>query len=76
MRRPELDQFKGQTICKAATGQCDGSCDEHHGEVRAFRVHHEKSGNDWGYFAYCESAQEEDKRRGMILTPAESDGIA
>lgn len=71
MQRPELDQFKDQTIAKAAAGECEGACEEHRGSVRAFRVRHIATDGDRGYFAYCEAAQEEDERRGMELVAAE-----
>ncbi len=74
MRRPELDQFKAQTVEKAAAGQCDAACEEHRGDVRAFRVRHVATDSDWGYFAYCEVAQQEDESRGMELVAAEDEG--
>lgn len=49
--------------------KCDGACESHVGEV--VTVHVETvSGYDWGEFDYCESAIEEDRRRGLIVTPS------
>lgn len=49
---------------------CEGSCEEHIGEIRQVRVIG-KGGYDWGLFFYCEEAIEEDKRRGntVIIDP-------
>lgn len=46
---------------------CEGSCEEHKGEVREVYV------KRWGYFYYCEAAIEEDKRRGLIVTESEEE---
>ena len=45
-------------------GKCDGDCAEHRGEVKLVTV------GGWGYFAYCETAVEEDKSRGLVVEPA------
>ena len=69
--RHELDRFKDETIDKAHKGICDGSCENHQGLVKPFRVFHKESGFDWGYFSYCEEAQREDtESRGMELVEA------
>jgi hypothetical protein len=44
---------------------CDGSCEEHIGEVRPVHVVHIATGHDWGNFYYCDAAKEEDVGRGM-----------
>lgn len=48
-------------------GICDGNCQGHEGEPKLVRVK-TKSGYDWGYFSYCETAIEEDRFRGFIVT--------
>lgn len=68
--RPELDKFREETIFKANAGLCDGACDTHRGDVKAFRVSHISSGTDWGYFAYCAEAIEIDENNGMRLVGA------
>ncbi len=68
--RHELDQFRDVSMAKAMDGMCEGSCDKHRGDVKAFRVSHISSGTDWGYFAYCEEARETDSRNGMRLDDA------
>ncbi len=47
--------------------KCEGSCEEHRGEVVRVRV--TDTGKDWGEFDYCEAAIEEDKRRGLFVNP-------
>jgi hypothetical protein len=56
--------------------QCQGSCREHRGHVVLCHEQTLTTGgdtkakpwlHDWGYFAYCEEAQEETKRRGHLL---------
>ena len=69
--RPELDKFEGEAILRAKAGVCDGSCEEHRGEVRAVRIFHPVSKTDWGYFSYCEEALETDKDRGGLHGPRE-----
>ena len=39
--------------------KCEGSCEEHKGEVV------EVTSGSWGKFFYCETAIEEDRRRGL-----------
>lgn len=68
--RHELDRFKDQVISAAASGHCEGSCDEHSGEVQPVRVFG-KDGYDWGYFSYCEAARAEDtENRCMTIEAA------
>lgn len=42
---------------------CDGSCEEHEGEIR--QVHVRGKLHDWGLFNYCEVAVKEDQSRGL-----------
>jgi len=59
----------------AESGKCSGSCDKHAGQVMVVRVKHIVSGHDWGYFAYCDTAIDEDRRRGLeveLLNPTSS----
>ena len=44
---------------------CDGSCEPHAGEVQ--RVHVWCVAHDWGTFWYCETAQHEDRQRGLTV---------
>lgn len=47
---------------------CEGACESHVGEV--ITVHVETAGGyDWGEFDYCKLAIEEDRHRGLIVTP-------
>lgn len=48
--------------------KCEGSCEEHEGEIKRYNVVHKASGHDWGEFDYCYVAYKEDIRRGMELT--------
>ena len=50
------------------TLKCDGSCEEHLGEVRQVFV------KGWGTFNYCDTAIEQDKKDGF--TVFEGDEIA
>lgn len=62
------DLLKVQARAKA--GRCEGNCailDGHAGPVEVCRVT-AKDGKDWGYFAYCQNAQEEDIGHGFKLT--------
>jgi len=45
---------------------CEAGCEDHKYGVQAVRVI-DRSGtpHDWGYFAYCPNAIEEDKSRGL-----------
>ena len=45
--------------------QCEGSCDEHIGDIK--RVHVTHKNHDWGEFYYCDAAIAEDIRRGMTV---------
>jgi hypothetical protein len=45
--------------------KCEGSCEQHHGEVVSVRVIDKDTGQDWGLFNYCEEAIQEDLRRGF-----------
>ena len=47
---------------RAKKGECEASCEEHRGSVRAVRVER------WGFFSYCEEAVAEDGRRGLTVT--------
>jgi len=47
---------------------CDGSCDDrdgHVGDVVVVRVY--DGTHDWGFFSYCASAIDEDKKRGLSV---------
>lgn len=46
---------------------CDGSCEQHEGEVVVVHV------SSWGKFHYCQEAIAEDKRRGLFVTIVEDD---
>jgi len=46
---------------------CDGSCEEHVGEVVVVNVTSSR-GYDWGEFHYCETAIANDRERGFIVT--------
>lgn len=48
---------------------CDGSCEEHRGPVQQVHVVNPTTGTDWGIFNYCQTAIEEDTKRGLIVTP-------
>jgi hypothetical protein len=50
-----------------AGNECDGSCDEHSGDVKRYRVVDPTNHQDWGHYWYCDEAVEEDKRRGFNL---------
>lgn len=63
--RKELDEFYPEVLERASKGKCDGSCDEHIGDVFPVRVFDRDF--DWGWFSYCEAARKEDARRGMTL---------
>ena len=55
---------------RAFAQNCDGSCSErggHAGNTICVRVRDE-TGYDWGYFSYCETAIEEDTRRGFRIS--------
>lgn len=66
VRRYELDKYKKETNKLAGNSKCQGDCGEHFGEVKPVRVVG-PSGNDWGWFSYCEVARAEDKKRGLRL---------
>lgn len=69
--RHELDKFKPETDEKSLRGECEGGCEEHHGQVKTVRVFDKNSGSDWGYFSYCEAAIKEDtENRGMRVVDA------
>ena len=48
----------------AKSGKCGGDCERHSGEARPVFV------NGWGWFAYCDEAIAEDRRRDLIVTEA------
>lgn len=68
MIRHELDAFLPDAVLRAKEGKCEGSCDQHEGLVKAVRVRYIATDVDWGYFAYCQVARDEDVSRGMELT--------
>lgn len=47
--------------------KCEGSCEEHTGEVKKVQVVSAK-GYDWGTFHYCETAVAEDEKHGFAVT--------
>lgn len=49
----------------AKSGRRDGACERHRGFVRPAFV------EGWGWFAYCEEAVEEDRRRDLKVWEAE-----
>jgi len=54
---------------------CEGGCERHEYGVQPVRVI-DRSGtpHDWGYFAYCPAAIDEDKSRGMdVITEGQAD---
>lgn len=64
---PDYEKYLPEAFAKAKQGICDGSCDLHYGRVGVYKVTHIKSGHEWGYFAYCANARDEDVSRGMNL---------
>ena len=64
--QPELDEFEAEARVLAASGLCDGSCTHHSKFSKAVRVV-AADGTDWGWFSYCETAQEENAKRGFSL---------
>jgi hypothetical protein len=47
--------------------KCEGSCEEHKGDVKKVKVYEDDySGRTW-FFDYCQEAIEEDKRRGFTV---------
>ena len=68
--RPELDEYKDAAISNAERGVCEGSCEEHRGDIHCVRVYDKEHGIDWGWFSYCEEAVAEDTRRGMVFIDA------
>jgi len=59
------DRFRALAISRARQGQCEGACSPHSGGIRAVHVSDPKTGHDWGYFAYCETARDTDAGRGL-----------
>lgn len=55
---------------------CEGGCEHHEYGVQPVRVI-DRSGtpHDWGYFAYCPAAIEEDKSRGMDVIAEGQEGF-
>lgn len=54
--------------CFACRGpECEGGCEKHFGEVKRFNVSDPETGKDWGELHYCQSAAEEDIRRGFTV---------
>jgi hypothetical protein len=51
--------------------KCEGSCEEHSGEVREFHVVHKASGWNWGNFWYCDVAVKQDLSTGHSVTPTQ-----
>lgn len=51
----------------AAKGMCEGECGAHRGNVRVVHV------SGWSYFAYCDEAVAEDRRRELVVTETESE---
>ena len=68
---PGFDQYIERTRNKPCEGQCtdDDGFPACTGEVRVYRVVDEKvrSLNDWGFFAYCDTAAQEDRETGFNL---------
>lgn len=64
---------KQAAIIKSKNKICEGNCKKHIGEINVVRVVCKKTGYDWGYFSYCESAIKEDtEKRNMkieVLVP-------
>lgn len=52
--------------------ECEGSCENHEGEVVKVKVKTLK-GFDWGEFYYCQNAIKEDRNRGLIVTEVEQE---
>jgi hypothetical protein len=50
--------------------QCDGACEHHEGDVRTVTV------GGWGNFNYCQSAINEDRRRGLVVFEEQYAAIA
>lgn len=75
--KPEYPEgFLEQNLanCREKT-MCEGGCEHHEYGVQPVRVI-DRTGtpHDWGYYAYCPAAIEEDKRRGMdVITEGHDD---
>lgn len=61
---------KARAIEKAQRGECEGNCEEHHGETKAVHVWHKDSRIDWGHFSYCAAARKADISLGMEVEDA------
>lgn len=63
-----LKNLRG-SLNRAESGHCEGGCivsaAGHAGKMACVRV--KDAGFDWGFFSYCESAIEIDRRRGLTV---------
>ena len=48
--------------------KCQGNCKVHRGQILRVEVRDISTGKDWGLFHYCESAIEEDRKRGLTVS--------
>jgi len=51
--------------------ECEGTCKVHQGEVKKVNVIG-LDGYDWGYFSYCATAIEEDRKSGFTVIESDS----
>jgi hypothetical protein len=57
--------WKETATARAKTGVCEGNClEKHGGHFGAVQPAYVKN---WGWFAYCTKAIEEDRSRGLIV---------
>ena len=62
--------------CRNRT-RCEGGCETHREGLWVVRVIDPSSDYDWGYFAYCPAAVEEDTvRRGLAVVYEGEEGFA
>ena len=47
---------------------CEGNCGDHIGKVTKTRVIDPSDWLDWGWFNYCETAIQDDREAGLIVT--------
>ena len=64
------EQCKEISVAKAGRGQCEGSCKDthggHFGKCHAVIVT-APDGYNWGWWAYCEHAVQEDRSRNFTV---------
>jgi hypothetical protein len=65
-----MDKYLKATQVKAQAGKCEGACDKHVDPVQTVHVVG-KDDWDWGYWAYCQTAQEDDRANEFTVTVVE-----